>query len=200
MDVWEMGIKQDPLFTLDSSLYQAQPRCHEVYGSFLSRGRMVSQLRTDIPTTERQVRWPEPEERRIVMPKSRLIRQKGQPKCTRIHNEMDDEDKELPTSLWIKNGPKLKCGLCRQESHNCHRWPTRNVASTSGGATKEAALQQREVCSSNTVAMSCVAKVPDLRRTMDEVVRMIEKIKQSYSEKQPSSEENNSKDTHNWTP
>nr|POE81826.1 putative inactive receptor kinase [Quercus suber] len=65
---------------------------------------------------------------------------------------------------------------------------------------KEAALQQREVCSSNTVAMSCVAKVPDLRRTMDEVVRMIEKIKQSYSEKQPSSEENNSKDTHNWTP
>ncbi|KAL0008791.1 hypothetical protein SO802_010293 [Lithocarpus litseifolius] len=123
-----------------------------------------------------RLEWPEPEERRIVMPNPRLIREKGRPKSTRICNEMDDEDRELPTSLWIENGPKLKCGLCRQEGHNRRRCPTRNVASTSHGGTKEAALQQREVCSSNTVAMSCVAKVPDLRRTMDEVVRPNEEI------------------------
>ena len=59
----------------------------------------------------------------------------GRPKSTRIRNEMDDEDKELPTSLWIENGPKSKYGLCRQEGHNRHRCPTRNVASTSHGAT-----------------------------------------------------------------
>ena len=54
-------------------------------------------------------------------------------------------------------------------------------------------MQQREVCSSNTVAMSCVAKVPDLRRTMYEVVRMIEEIRQSYSENRPSTEKNKKK-------
>ena len=35
-------------------------------------------------------------------------------------------------------------------------------------------MQQREVCSSNNVAMSCVPKVPDFIRTMDEVVRLAE--------------------------
>ncbi|KAK9987403.1 hypothetical protein SO802_032354 [Lithocarpus litseifolius] len=82
-----------------------------------------------------RLEWSEPEERRTVMPNSRLIREKGRPKSTRIRNEMDDEDRELPTSLWIENGPKLKCGLCRQEGHNRCRCPTRNVASTSHGGT-----------------------------------------------------------------
>ena len=54
-------------------------------------------------------------------------------------------------------------------------------------------MQQREVCSSNTIAMSCVAKVSDLRRTMYEVVRMIEEIRQSYLENRPSAKENKKK-------
>ena len=41
MHVREMGSKQDPLFTLDSSLCQVQPQCHRVYGLFLPPGRMV---------------------------------------------------------------------------------------------------------------------------------------------------------------
>ena len=69
------------------------------------------------------------------MPNLRLIWEKGRPKSTRIRNEMDDEDKELPTSLWIENGPKSKYRLCRQEGHNRRRWSTRNVESTSRGAT-----------------------------------------------------------------
>ena len=49
------------------------------------------------------------------MPNPRLIREKGWPKSIRIRNEMDDDNRELPTSLWIENGPKSKCGLCRQK-------------------------------------------------------------------------------------
>ena len=82
-----------------------------------------------------RLKWLELQERRIVMPNPRLIREKGQPKSTRIRNEMDDEDRELPSSLWIENGPKSKCGLCRQEGHNRRRYPTRNVESTSYGGT-----------------------------------------------------------------
>nr|POE66836.1 hypothetical protein CFP56_61276 [Quercus suber] len=65
-----------------------------------------------------RLEWPELEETRTVMPKPWLIHEKDQPMSTRIRNEMDDEDKELPTSLWIENGPKLKCGLCHQEGYN----------------------------------------------------------------------------------
>nr|POF20178.1 hypothetical protein CFP56_56865 [Quercus suber] len=82
-----------------------------------------------------RLEWPEPEERRTMMPNLRLIREKGQPTSTRIRNEMDDEDRELPTSLWIENEPNLKCGLGRQEGHNRHTCSTRSVASTSRGAT-----------------------------------------------------------------
>ena len=69
------------------------------------------------------------------MPNPRLICEKGQPKSTRIRNEMDDDDRELPTSLWIKNGPKSKCGLRRQEGHNRSRCLTQNVESTSYSGT-----------------------------------------------------------------
>ena len=82
-----------------------------------------------------RLEWLEPRERRIVMPNPRLILEKGRPKSTRIHNEMDDNDRELPTFLWIENGPKSKCGLCRQEGHNRRRCPTQNAESTSHGAT-----------------------------------------------------------------
>ena len=78
--------------------------------------------------------WPDPEETRVVMPNPHLIRNKGRPKSTRIRNEMDENDRELPTSLWIENGPKSRCGLCRQEGHNRRTCPTRNAESTSGGA------------------------------------------------------------------
>jgi len=44
------------------------------------------------------------------MPNPRLILKKGRPKSMRIRNEMDDKDREFPTSLWIENGPKSKCG------------------------------------------------------------------------------------------
>ena len=78
--------------------------------------------------------WPDLEETRVVMPNPQLIRNKGRPKSTRIRNEMDENDRELPTSLWIENGPKSRCGLCRQEGHNHRTCPTRNAESTSGGA------------------------------------------------------------------
>ncbi|GKV09587.1 hypothetical protein SLEP1_g21065 [Rubroshorea leprosula] len=50
------------------------------------------------------------------------------------------------------------------------------------------------------IAMSCVAKVPDMRPSMDQVVRLIEDVKQSDTENQPSSEENKSKDSNVQTP
>ncbi|GAA0160895.1 hypothetical protein LIER_17339 [Lithospermum erythrorhizon] len=45
------------------------------------------------------------------------------------------------------------------------------------------------------IAMACVAKVPDMRPNIIEVVRMIEEVRQSDSENRPSSEENKSKDS-----
>ncbi|XP_061367923.1 probable inactive receptor kinase At5g58300 [Gastrolobium bilobum] len=50
------------------------------------------------------------------------------------------------------------------------------------------------------IAMTCVAKMPDMRPSMDEVVKMIEEIRQSDSENRPSSEENKSKDSNVQTP
>ena len=50
------------------------------------------------------------------------------------------------------------------------------------------------------IAMACVAKVPDMRPNMDEIVRMIEEVRQSNSENWPSSEENKSKDSTVQTP
>ncbi|WJX37073.1 hypothetical protein P8452_24884 [Trifolium repens] len=50
------------------------------------------------------------------------------------------------------------------------------------------------------IAMACVAKVPDMRPNMIEVVRLIEEIRLSDSENRPSSEENKSKDSNVQTP
>lgn len=50
------------------------------------------------------------------------------------------------------------------------------------------------------IALACVAKVPEARLTMDEVVRMIEEIRQTESENRPSSEDNYSKNSNVQTP
>ncbi|KAA8539716.1 hypothetical protein F0562_026408 [Nyssa sinensis] len=49
------------------------------------------------------------------------------------------------------------------------------------------------------IALACVAKAPDMRPTMDEVVRMIEETRQSEFENRPSSEDK-SKDSNVQTP
>lgn len=50
------------------------------------------------------------------------------------------------------------------------------------------------------IAMNCVAKVPDMRPKMEVVVGMIEEIRPSGSENQPSPEENKSKESNTPTP
>ena len=84
--------------------------------------------------------WPNPEETRLVMPNSRLIQNKGQPVFTRICNEMDEDDRELSSSLWIENGQKSRCGLYRQKGHNRKTCPTQNAESTSSGAASQVKL------------------------------------------------------------
>ncbi|KAI3771258.1 hypothetical protein L6452_02418 [Arctium lappa] len=44
------------------------------------------------------------------------------------------------------------------------------------------------------IGMACVVRVPDMRPTMDEVVRMIEEVRVSDSENRPSSDDNKSKE------
>ncbi|CAK9136710.1 unnamed protein product [Ilex paraguariensis] len=50
------------------------------------------------------------------------------------------------------------------------------------------------------IALACVAKVADMRPTMDEVVRLIEEIRHSELENRLSSEDNRSKDSNMRTP
>ena len=50
------------------------------------------------------------------------------------------------------------------------------------------------------IALACVAKAPDMRPTMSDVVRMIEEIRQSELDTRPSSEDSKSKDSNVQTP
>lgn len=50
------------------------------------------------------------------------------------------------------------------------------------------------------IGLACVAKVPDMRPAMGEVVRMIEEIRQPQGETRPSSEDSRSKDSNAQTP
>lgn len=50
------------------------------------------------------------------------------------------------------------------------------------------------------IGLACVAKVPDMRPAMGEVVRMIEEIRQPEGEMRPSSEDSRSKDSNAQTP
>nr|XP_043619349.1 probable inactive receptor kinase At5g58300 [Erigeron canadensis] len=50
------------------------------------------------------------------------------------------------------------------------------------------------------IGMACVVRLPDMRPTMDEVVKMIEEVRGSDSENRPSSDDNKSKDSHVQTP
>ncbi|KAI7728414.1 hypothetical protein M8C21_014576 [Ambrosia artemisiifolia] len=50
------------------------------------------------------------------------------------------------------------------------------------------------------IGMACVVRVPDMRPTMDEVVRMIEEVRASDSENRPSSDDNKSKDSRVQSP
>lgn len=50
------------------------------------------------------------------------------------------------------------------------------------------------------IALACVAKTPDMRLSMDEVVKMIEEIRQCDSENRASSDDNNSKNSNVQTP
>ena len=80
--------------------------CYNVTHRYHSYERVFQPLKD-------RLTWPDPKETRVVMPNPQLIRNKGRPKSTRIYNDMDENDRELLTSLWIENGPKLRCGLCR---------------------------------------------------------------------------------------
>nr|POE88541.1 hypothetical protein CFP56_48637 [Quercus suber] len=62
------------------------------------------------------------------MPNPRLIWNKGQPVSTRIRNEMEEDDRELPTSLWIENGLKSRyCSVLFLVLDYCTRFPTEAV-------------------------------------------------------------------------
>lgn len=50
------------------------------------------------------------------------------------------------------------------------------------------------------IGMACVVRVPDMRPTMEEVVRMIEEVRLTDSENRPSSDDNKSKDSRVQTP
>ncbi|KAI3694862.1 hypothetical protein L1987_77843 [Smallanthus sonchifolius] len=50
------------------------------------------------------------------------------------------------------------------------------------------------------IGLACVVRVPDMRPTMEEVVRMIEEVRVYDSENRPSSDDNKSKDSHLQSP
>ena len=58
--------------------------------------------------------WPQPDFP-ILHPNPEKLQDQGRPRSSRMHNEMD----------WREPSAKIRCGACKQESHNRRKCPNK---------------------------------------------------------------------------